>query len=148
MSAYLDRLKQLEDGNNFHYAPNSEPSKPSKVPFEPFEGTHPAHIEKKIIDEGDSQNIANPEPSKPSKANAVILTGDLEAISAWLTFIGEHDPACIGEVMDACRADPDALAYYLGRSVEATAHAHPAGDVTTSPDTREGRTAHPDRRTA
>lgn len=50
MSAYLARLKQLENGKNSRYTLNSEPSKPSKVPFEPFEGTGTGHIEKKIID--------------------------------------------------------------------------------------------------
>lgn len=50
MSAYLARLKKLENEKNSRYAPNSEPSKPSKVPFETFEGTHPAHIEEKVID--------------------------------------------------------------------------------------------------
>ena len=50
MSAYLARLKQFENGKNSHYAPDSEPSKPSKVPFEPFEGMGTGHIEKKIIE--------------------------------------------------------------------------------------------------
>jgi len=49
MSAYLAKLKQLENEKNSRYAPNSEPSKPSKVPFEPFEGTGAGHIEKKNI---------------------------------------------------------------------------------------------------
>ena len=50
MSQYLARLKQLESGKNSLYVPDSEPSKPSKVPFEPFEGTGAGHIEKNIID--------------------------------------------------------------------------------------------------
>jgi len=50
MSAYLAKLKQLESEKYSHYVPDSEPSKPSKVPFEPFEGTGTGHIEKKIID--------------------------------------------------------------------------------------------------
>lgn len=61
MSAYLARLKQIENKKNSLYIPNSEPSKPSKVPFEPFEGTHPAHIEKNIID--DVAIIAPPKTS-------------------------------------------------------------------------------------
>jgi len=52
MSAYLAKLKQLESEKYSHYVPDSEPSKPSKVPFEPFEGTGTGHIEKK--------NIGNP----------------------------------------------------------------------------------------
>ena len=55
MSAYLTRLKQLEDEKNSRYVPNSEPSKPSKVPFEPFEGTGAGHIEKNISDNGSQQ---------------------------------------------------------------------------------------------
>lgn len=50
MSAYLARLKQLENGKNSHYAPDSEPTKPSKAPFVGFDGTGTGHIEKKIID--------------------------------------------------------------------------------------------------
>jgi hypothetical protein len=51
MSAYLARLKQLENGQNSRFGPNTEPSKPSEVPFEPFEGVSPAHSEKKIADD-------------------------------------------------------------------------------------------------
>jgi hypothetical protein len=47
------------------------------------------------------------------------MTGDLAAIRQWLTFIGEHDPACINEVLENCRLDPDARRYYVGRSSEA-----------------------------
>jgi len=50
MSAYLARLKQLEGVKNYHYAPDSEPPKPAKVPFGGFDGTGAGHIEKKIID--------------------------------------------------------------------------------------------------
>jgi hypothetical protein len=46
MSAYLDRLKQLEGGENFPSTSNPVPSKPSKVTFEPFDGTHQEHIAK------------------------------------------------------------------------------------------------------
>ena len=50
MSAYLARLKQLENGKNSYYASNSEPTKPSKAPFVGFDGTGTGHNEKKIID--------------------------------------------------------------------------------------------------
>ena len=70
MSAYLARLKQLENGKKSHYAPDSEPSKPSKVPFEPFEGTGAGHIEKKIID--DVEIIALPEPSATAKPETLL----------------------------------------------------------------------------
>ena len=51
MSAYLARLKQIEREKNSIYTPDTVPSKPSKAPFEPFEGTCLAHIEKKLIDD-------------------------------------------------------------------------------------------------
>ena len=50
MSAYLARLKQLENEKNSHYTPGSEPSKPSKAPFVGFDGTVLGHIEKKLSD--------------------------------------------------------------------------------------------------
>jgi hypothetical protein len=46
------------------------------------------------------------------------MTGDLTAIKAWLRFIGEHDPAIIADVLDKCRADPDALDYFNRRTAE------------------------------
>lgn len=63
--SYLARLKQLEDENNSHYVPSSEPSKPSKAPFDTFEGTPHPYIEKKITD--GVEIIAPPEPSEMDK---------------------------------------------------------------------------------
>ena len=51
MSAYLARLKQIESEKISAYTPESVPSKPSKAPFEPFEGTCLAHIKEKLIDD-------------------------------------------------------------------------------------------------
>lgn len=65
MSAYLARLKQIENEKNSLNAPNIEPTKPPKVPFDPFGGTHPAHIEKIFID--DWEVVAPPEPSEMDK---------------------------------------------------------------------------------
>ena len=65
MSAYLARLKQLENEKNSHYVPNSELTKPSKAPFVSFGGTGTGHIEKKIID--DVEIIAPPKPSEIDK---------------------------------------------------------------------------------
>ena len=70
MSAYLTRLKQLESEKNSHYVLDSEPSKPSKAPFEPFEGTGTGHIEKKITD--DVEIIALPEPSATAKPETLL----------------------------------------------------------------------------
>jgi hypothetical protein len=40
------------------------------------------------------------------------------AILAWLAFIGENDIVTLGEVIEACRRDADARAYFLGRASE------------------------------
>ena len=61
MNAYLERLKQLENVKNSHYAPDTVPPKPPKAPFDPFEGTGAGHIVKNII--VDAEIIAPPEPS-------------------------------------------------------------------------------------
>lgn len=50
MSAYLARLKQLENEINSLNVLDPEPPKPAKGPFDPFVGKHPAHFEKKVID--------------------------------------------------------------------------------------------------
>ena len=38
-------------------------------------------------------------------------------IIAWLAAIGETDPVTIGEVIDRCRSDVEARAYFIGRAV-------------------------------
>jgi hypothetical protein len=40
------------------------------------------------------------------------------ALLAWLAFIGENDIVTPGEVIEACRRDADARAYFLGRALE------------------------------
>ena len=40
------------------------------------------------------------------------------AIRAWLDHIEEDDPAIIAEVLDKCRTDPEALAYFSRRAEE------------------------------
>lgn len=39
-------------------------------------------------------------------------------IRAWLDHIRETDPEIIAEVLAKCSADPEALAYFLGRAAE------------------------------
>lgn len=70
MSAYLARLKQIENEKVSHYIPDTLPPKPPKVPFDPFGGTHPVHIEKKII--VDVEIIALPEPSEIAKPETLL----------------------------------------------------------------------------
>jgi hypothetical protein len=97
--SYLARLKQIESEKNSHHAPDSEPSKPSKVPFEPFEGTHPGVYIEKIN-------------------NAATLTVEQEtAIRAWLALIEETDPDTIAEVIGRCQQDADARDYFTSRAV-------------------------------
>lgn len=51
---------------------------------------------------------------------ASACSGDLTAIRAWLAHIGESDPATITDVLDKCRADPDARGYFIGRAGKVT----------------------------
>lgn len=50
MSAYLARLKQLDDAINHHDAPATVPPKPPEPPFAGFDGTDTGYIEKIILD--------------------------------------------------------------------------------------------------
>lgn len=38
-----------------------------------------------------------------------------QKVGDWLDFIGEHDEQCRAEVFAHCKADTDAMAYYVGR---------------------------------
>jgi hypothetical protein len=51
---------------------------------------------------------------QPDRINAEQET----ALLAWLASIGENDIVTIGEVIEACRRDADARAYFLGRASE------------------------------
>ncbi|MHB8472911.1 MAG: hypothetical protein ACYDC8_08705 [Gammaproteobacteria bacterium] len=58
--------------------------------------------------------VANPPDAKPAT-----MTVEQQAdIRAWLAHIEETDPAIITEVMDKCRTDPEALAYFTWRAGE------------------------------
>ena len=70
MNAYLERLKQLENVKNSHYAPDTVPPKPPKAPFDPFEGTGAGHIVKNII--VDAEIIAPPEPSETAALKRLV----------------------------------------------------------------------------
>ena len=43
---------------------------------------------------------------------------DREKVLAWLKHTGEKDQAVIDEVIAQCKVDPEARAYYVGRSSE------------------------------
>ena len=139
MSAYLARLKQLEGGKNSLYAPDSEPSKPSKAPFEPFEGATQTHITKKIIDDYPAlpsvftdihkgmniQNSVKAELSKPSRAmgsapDQVAINARRDAVDGeemevihWLQEIEENDPEIYRDVLLAMRTNPTHRAGFL-----------------------------------
>ncbi|CAG1001359.1 hypothetical protein MTYP_02910 [Methylophilaceae bacterium] len=53
--AYLARLKQLENGKNSHYTPDSELTKPSKAPFGSSGGPGTGYIEKNCSDNNSQQ---------------------------------------------------------------------------------------------
>jgi hypothetical protein len=50
-----------------------------------------------------------------------VTGGEEAAIRAWLALIGETDSAVVREVIDSCRSDPAALAYFIRRAAESTA---------------------------
>ncbi len=58
--------------------------------------------------------VASPEEHKPTPLTAE----EEQAIRAWLIHIDEDDPAIIAEVLGKCRDNPEARAYFLGRSEE------------------------------
>lgn len=49
---------------------------------------------------------------------------DRERVLKWLAHIGETDQAVIDEVINQCRTDKEARAYYVGRSAEVPKHEH------------------------
>jgi hypothetical protein len=54
MSSYLSRLKQMENEKFSTCTPDIQPSKPSKAPFEPFEGTSQGDISENLfVNEGE-----------------------------------------------------------------------------------------------
>jgi hypothetical protein len=107
MSTYLARLKQLENKNISQYPPDSEPSKPSKAPFEPFEGMHPVRIEKKIVDAPaisalrcdtarDATGAPIPDPAMEARRQRV------------LAMLGDNPTITYAAVTDIA-SDPDAV---------------------------------------
>ncbi len=53
-----------------------------------------------------------------SSAIPLMTTDEEAAILDWLDRIDEHDPVTIGEVIDRCRSDLEARAYFLNRASE------------------------------
>lgn len=56
--------------------------------------------------------------NEPTDKPVPVLSREGEtAILAWLASIGEADPVTIGEVIDRCRSDAGARAYFIERAV-------------------------------
>jgi hypothetical protein len=62
MSSYLSRLKQMENEKFSACAPDIQPSKPSKAPFEPFEGSSQEDISKNFFENEGEQTVAKVAP--------------------------------------------------------------------------------------
>lgn len=84
---------------NSHHAPYTELTKLTEPPFVGFVGSIQGYIEKKIIDDRGT-------------------AGDETAIRSWLALINETDTGVIAEVLDKCRTDSSARAYFLRRAEE------------------------------
>lgn len=61
---------------------------------------------------------AEPYEATPAHPEAHLSADGEARIRAWLAHIGEEDPATLEEVMEDCRADPEAADYFISRSAE------------------------------
>ncbi|MGB0128639.1 MAG: hypothetical protein WBP72_13460 [Rhodocyclaceae bacterium] len=71
--------------------------------------------------QGDSSSLARWAPTlrahKPAITAALIRAkAETDKIMEWLASIGEHDAEQIAYVMDSCRSDPKARAYFIRRA--------------------------------
>lgn len=98
MGKWTERYLPDPSGEFSRMRTTEEPSKPSKPGFEGFEGAQVTRIQKN---------------------HGKLTAADESVIRRWLAHIEEDDPAIITEVLNKCRADPDALAYFLRRVEEA-----------------------------
>ena len=58
-------------------------------------------------------DVADLEPVPPAEADGELSRQDEAHLRAWLALIGETDERMICAVLEQCRGDGDALAYYL-----------------------------------
>jgi len=82
------------------------------TPFSRLTGIQLAYLKThkaKII-----QGLKQEQTANDSKA-AGLTANNEKAIRTWLGHIGEFNPAIIHEVLDKCRTDLEALAYFLNR---------------------------------
>lgn len=119
MSGYLSRLKQIENEKNFHNSPESELTKPPKGASVSFVSSNSRKSEKKFNDPPDSSKESGlpsvsfvSSISEENKKNSDIQLLQIEMIQAWICRIGESVEEHF-VVIDKCKADPEALAYFL-----------------------------------
>jgi hypothetical protein len=71
-----------------------------------------------VMDGHPAALAAEPFEPTPRTTGAPMTSSEERAVRAWLARIEESDQATIDAVLNVCRADPDALAYYLRRAAE------------------------------
>lgn len=80
--SYLDRLKQLENGEIFHNTPGCEPTEPTKGAFDGFVGSIPGAYGK-IHAENDADETGNIEPLNLKKCAYPLPTEPSKGIEYW-----------------------------------------------------------------
>jgi hypothetical protein len=85
MSAYLARLKQLDDDKYFQHPPDTFPTEPTKGAFDGFDGTGTGYIEKIFTE---TECIASPEPDCID--TLAIDYAELNSLIAELCMIAGH----------------------------------------------------------
>lgn len=98
MSAYLARLKQLDDDKYFQHTPDTPPTKPTKGAFDGFDGTGTGHIEK-IFTESESST-----PHEPDCIDTLASDcAELNTLIAELCRIVGHTEEAKANMLAACR---------------------------------------------
>jgi hypothetical protein len=89
-------------------AESDHPTKPTKQGSAGFVGTHIGPTRKLLGGTATSGSVSSI-PATAAKEEVAIL--------AWLDAIDESDPATIAHVLQQCRNDPDARAFYLSEAM-------------------------------
>lgn len=77
---------------------------------------HPPATHAEVAESWPVGSVLEPIPDDPTECPGPPLPGRQEGeIRRWLAAIGEENPEQIAEVIDRCRQDSSALAYFLGR---------------------------------
>lgn len=80
---------------------------------------HQLHVEKPRVFSGMPRDYNGLTPKTPKTHICDQLAPeDLTSLLNWLQSIGESNPLVKQEVIERCRSDPSALAYYLSRASE------------------------------